>query len=253
MPQQFELGALQSPDDFRDHIAEQRIRSRLVQSLPESLNLSNDMLDVRNQGHQGTCAAQTAAAIREWQETREMGLSEYLSPQFVYNLRSNYPSAGMYGRDAMNILLKHGICRDQTYKYGIVEKSSDIPESVKKESKNHVIKEYARVTTQTGLKRCLFESGPCYISFPVYNYGGRFWYQTSDEKMIGGHAVTVVGYNKLGFIIRNSWGSSWNTDGYTIYTYEDWGRHWEIWTVLDADTPDDIDYTPTKKGCCTIV
>jgi len=30
----------------------------------------------------------------------------------------------------------------------------------------------------------------------------------------GGHAVTIVGYDAVGFIIKNSWGSGWGTGGY---------------------------------------
>ena len=38
-----------------------------------------------------------------------------------------------------------------------------------------------------------------------------------------------------GFIIRNSWGENWNGDGYTLYKYTDWGKHWEIWCTIDKD------------------
>ena len=57
------------------------------------------------------------------------------------------------------------------------------------------------------------------IAFPVYNYGTEFWYQKVGETMKGGHAVTVVGYNEIGFIIRNSWGTDWGNAGYTALPY----------------------------------
>jgi len=104
-----------------------------------------------------------------------------------------------------------------------------------------------------GLKSSLFQNGPCYISFPVYNFSGRFWNQDTGNSMIGGHAVCVVGYNKEGVIIRNSWGSNWNKDGHTVYSYNDWGKHWEIWTTIDADQ-DDQDYGPDDDSCkCTLI
>jgi C1A family cysteine protease len=44
-----------------------------------------------------------------------------------------------------------------------------------------------------------------------------------SENMLGGHAVTVVGYNDLDqtFIVRNSWGSDWGDKGcfYIPYKY----------------------------------
>lgn len=36
----------------------------------------------------------------------------------------------------------------------------------------------------------------------------------------GGHAVTIVGYNEDGFIIKNSWGSGWGDRGYAIISYD---------------------------------
>ncbi|MCC5829226.1 MAG: C1 family peptidase [Phycisphaeraceae bacterium] len=36
----------------------------------------------------------------------------------------------------------------------------------------------------------------------------------------GGHAVTIVGYNDLGFIVKNSWGTDWGDNGYAIVSYD---------------------------------
>jgi hypothetical protein len=41
-------------------------------------------------------------------------------------------------------------------------------------------------------------------------------------KIDGGHAFAVVGYTSEGFIIQNSWGSSWGTYGFALLPYEDW-------------------------------
>ncbi len=38
----------------------------------------------------------------------------------------------------------------------------------------------------------------------------------------GGHAFAIVGYNREGFIIQNSWGKNWGTAGRAILHYEDW-------------------------------
>ena len=49
--------------------------------------------------------------------------------------------------------------------------------------------------------------------------------------------MTIVGYNKEGFIVRNSWGSKWNGNGHVIFPYADWGLHWEVWSSIDAESP----------------
>jgi C1A family cysteine protease len=43
----------------------------------------------------------------------------------------------------------------------------------------------------------------------------------SNEQVVGGHAVMVVGYNdaKQVFVIRNSWGASWADKGYFYMPY----------------------------------
>src|SRR5439155_20918455 len=38
----------------------------------------------------------------------------------------------------------------------------------------------------------------------------------------GGHAFAIVGYNRDGFIIQNSWDKSWGTGGRAVLTYKDW-------------------------------
>lgn len=36
----------------------------------------------------------------------------------------------------------------------------------------------------------------------------------------GGHAVAIVGYDKYGFIVRNSWGQSWGHNGYAYASFD---------------------------------
>jgi C1A family cysteine protease len=73
---------------------------------------------------------------------------------------------------------------------------------------------------------------------PVFNGDASFWKPKFNEKMIGGHALVVVGYTDTGFILRNSWGRTWADKGHSIYPYVDWGSHWEIWTMIDEETSD---------------
>jgi hypothetical protein len=78
-------------------------------------------------------------------------------------------------------------------------------------------------------------NGPALIAVPVYNFGERLW-QSGDGDMLGGHAMSIVGWNEDGFIIRNSWGTDWGSNGYTIFPYIHWGMQWEIWTTVDAES-----------------
>ena len=237
------LNVKQSPFDGRDYI----YSSSDNIELPKVLDYRKDLMPVRNQGSQGTCYAQSAACMKEWQEKKDYGFNEYFSPQFFYNNRDYWNNTiqdgkdenedyGMTGRDVMKILKTVGICKETDYPYGLLEKASDISDTIKSSAKQHCIKKYARITDLENLKKSLYCNGPCLIAFPVYNHGSEMWKPKNDEKMSGGHAMTVVGYNEEGFIIRNSWGWFWNYGGYCIYKYSDWGCHWEIWTTIDENT-----------------
>ena len=236
------LNIKKSPVDERDFVAE-TIHSAEGE-LPSTLDLREDLQPIRNQGVQGTCAAQTSACMKEWQEKQDFGFDEHMSPQFIYNNRKNQDSAGMYSRDVMKILNKIGSVSETSYPYNTFDTISD---ELKEQGRKHVIKGYAAVSTIEGTMRALVKNGPCYLAVPVYNYGGRMWKPLQGEQRIGGHAMTIVGYDEFGFIVRNSWGERWEDGGYTRFPYLDWGLHWEVWTAIDDDSDKPISPAKEKK------
>ena len=235
----FILNVSKSPDDSRDFIFTGNSSDMVSDTLPDVLDYTNELLPIRDQGSQGTCYAQSACCMKEWQESRDYGLKSYLSPQFFYNIRFNKydddenNDYGMYGRDVMKILSKIGICLEENYPYGHIEHRDQISQQLYDEASQHRIKHYARIESMDDLKSSLFHNGPCLITVPVYNYGEYMWIPEGKEDHQGGHAMTVVGYNNDGFIIRNSWGNTWCNNGYCIFPYGHWGAQWEVWTTID--------------------
>jgi Papain family cysteine protease len=43
-----------------------------------------------------------------------------------------------------------------------------------------------------------------------------------DAEQLGGHAFALVGYNEIGFLVQNSWGTDWGRRGFATLAYEDW-------------------------------
>ena len=240
-------GALRSPPDDRDYKWENMSRAgvglQLTKPLPLEFSLVPYCTPVKDQGPTSTCAAQSCATIREVQERIEHGVfKELLSPSFVYAQRVNKPSEGMYGRDAMDILRGKGICLETTCPFS-TKKEPKITSTMLKEAKLRLTKNYALVTTVEGAKMALIQNGPLLILFPTYSSNAKFWLpERINDPMEGGHAVTIVGWTKTGFIIRNSWGSSWNGNGYTNYPFVEFGHHWEIYCCVDDKTI----YLPAK-------
>ena len=112
---QYQFNLQKSPHDPRDFMLEAIYPDAVT--LPEELDYRPQMQPIRDQGNQGTCSAQTAAAFKEWQEFVDVEYKSYFSPQFVYNLRENQGASGMFPRDTMEILFKVGIVPESDYHY----------------------------------------------------------------------------------------------------------------------------------------
>lgn len=236
----YPLGCKKSPYDVRDWKYE---KLKVAVLFPETLDLRDDMFDVKDQGNYGTCSAMTASQMKENEEIIDVQLQEMLSPQYVYNLRKNYPEEGMYSRDTMDILVKKGIVEERLYPYAKTF-DPDIPADLLERGQSYKCKGYAQITTVDGLKQALYENGVCYMAIPVYNFGARMWFQYPGQYLLGGHAISIVGYTLDSFIIRNSWGDDWNGNGHTLFPFTDWGLQWEVWTALDEKS---VPPEPKKK------
>jgi hypothetical protein len=188
----------------------------------------------RDQGRRGTCAAFTGSAIKEIHE-RDEGFNEWMSPEFIYYHRENKPATGMYGRNVFQILQKIGSVPESKYPYRNDENAPAPDKELYETATKYRIANYAKVTTVNGLKRALLELGPCYLQLPLYSSRPHFW-RANGEKSAGGHALTVIGFNKTGFILKNSWGPTWNGDGCIIFPYNEWDLLWECWVPVDEKT-----------------
>ncbi len=234
---EFLLNIVPSKKANRDFVAESIYPEHVI--IPDELDLRRYLHPVVNQGVQGTCSAQVAACMKEYQEYMELSLvgeENKMSPQFLYNLREEPDFEGMSPRETMKILKKKGICREFVYPYGIIEYPDSMPSDAYSDASNFTIENYAQVFTIDGVKKALVKNGVLYICFPVYNNTPQMWNKREGDVDMGGHAMTIVGYNKEGFIIRNSWGKDWGDNGHTIYPFTDFGKHWEIWTTINASS-----------------
>ena len=91
------------------------------------------------------------------------------------------------------------------------------------------LSKYYKVNSGPALKHAIVANGPCIGVLPVYNDYMEFWKNTGD--FLGYHAISIVGYDENGFIIRNSWGSGYGKKGYTYIKNEDLNKFAEIWTL----------------------
>lgn len=225
----YALGALDSPIEV---MAQSHVYTADI-NFPNEVDLRTKLQDVKNQGRQGTCVAQVGACIIEYFARKSRSLSIEFSPQFIYNNRQNKGS-GMHPSNCANIMKMLGCAYEHSYPYGKIEPAADIAQSVLDQAIQWRCKNAYRIHSMDALKSAIYNNGPCLITFTVYNYTNEFWVKQRKDKFIGNHAVAVVGYNNTGFIIRNSWGTNWGSNGYTHYPYHQWGHHKELWTYIDS-------------------
>lgn len=170
---------------------------------PTAINFEYKLPQVLNQGDKPICVPCSLSAFLNWdinlkdgKSTRDNNID--LTSIFNHGGTKN----GMSFKEALSYLL-----------------------SINK------IKQFALVHTIDSLKTAIKANGPCVGALPVYDSNRPdFW---NGESLLGGHAISIVGWNKTGFIIRNSWGTQFGNNGYTYLPYTDINKFYEIWTIIN--------------------
>jgi len=225
----FKLNLKKSEPDSRD-IVLKTVKQVVV---PETYDLRKMLFPVANQGNEGSCSAYTAACIKEYHEHLQNRKLIHMSTDYIYSQRAGKPEEGMTPKETMEILYKQGSLPSSLWKS---KYNSFLSGAVVEVARNFKISGYGKVTDLKALKQSILNYGVGYFAIPVYNSGSQPWVQNPGEELLGGHAIAVVGWTKEGFILRNSWGEEWGDQGYTIFPFSDWGKQWEAWFAIDAET-----------------
>lgn len=204
------LGYRQSKLDGSEHIF--RVANEESLKLPEKYSYRKFLPRIIDQGARPICVPCSISAYLNWRENIEDGSKSNngIDYEEIYASKT-VPEEGMTFKEAFSYLRHHGV-------------------SSKKG--NLKITEYSMIKGVPLLKAALFMNGPCVGALPVYNDTPEFWRQRSGDRLVGYHAISIVGYDEEGFIIRNSWGTSFGEKGYTKILNEDFSILLEIWTIL---------------------
>ena len=219
-------------------------------SIPPKLALKpRPSLAVLNQGQTNACTGfALAAVVRHLHQTAKRGKKlESVSPFMLYSMARRYdefpgdPSAdsGSSLRGAMKGWYKHGACSAQSWQ------KIDMPKGPFRskaddwwlDAVQRPLGAYYRVDPRSisDMHVALNEIGILYASAVCHAgwdagqdvgkvKGGGYWKipQTLAGPDDGGHAFAIVGYDRDGFIIHNSWDTSWGSGGRAVLLYEDW-------------------------------
>ena len=214
---------------------------------------------ILDQGQEGACTGFGLACVINYLRWRILGMPDRLasvSPRMLYDMARRYDEyegegyEGSSCRGALKGWHRHGVCLEEDWPYrpsgavrprpGWVERAIDQTLGV-----------YYRIDTTAicDLQAALLQIGAVYASawthagwdlagsgaaaspptghasLPVIPYDGQ-------RSRSGGHAFALVGFNRTGFVVQNSWGRAWGADGFGVLTYADWLAHaMDAWTT----------------------
>lgn len=167
---------------------------------------------VTNQGDDPYCIPHSIATWLNWKENVKTGakVDNHVAYKDIYNSKKSI-GEGMTYQEAFNYLKKKGVKTDK---------------GIKK------ITEAGIVASLDMLKQALIANGPCFGALPIYDPNADMFWKKTKTVPDGWHSVTIVGWDEKGYIIRNSWGTSFGNRGYVTLPYEDIKKFREIWTIL---------------------
>jgi C1A family cysteine protease len=201
-----------------------------IESPREYVDLRNWASPVEDQLHLGSCVGQAVVGayellLNKTDRKKFVDLSRlfvYYNARLIDNIVDE--DVGAYVRDGIKAVNKYGVCSESTWPY-LVEKFANTPSIQSYEdAQSRLIKKYYRIENIKDIVDALNADNPVVTSMNVYDS----FYELDtgrtiilpmpkvNEHIIGGHAVTFVGYNlpKQLFLARNSFGEDWGDQGY---------------------------------------
>lgn len=224
-------------------------------ALPAKADLRAIFSPIENQLNLGSCTAHAGVGLVEYYERRAFGKHIDASRLFLYKATRDLlgwtGDTGAYLRSTMEALVLFGVPPEQYWQYDVSKFDVEPSAFLYSFAGNYKTLNYYRLdppgTTPanllTAIKTNLAAGLPAFFGFTVYSSytqasaanKGAIPFPSAREKVVGGHAVDVAGYDDSikitnttagsptttgALLIRNSWGTGWGDGGYGWLPYE---------------------------------
>ena len=223
--------------DLRDRAYMPRLRS-LPQIFPDDNDIKRFMGAytqaglILDQGQEGACTGFGLACVINYLRWRAAGMPKQLesvSPRMLYKFARRFDEYEGENYDGSSCALPVS-----GWDGDAIERTLGV---------------YFRIDPQaiTDLQAAILEIGAIYVS--AYTHKGWDKVKTSPKppgshaalpvivydgkpSRSGGHAFALVGFNRVGFVIQNSWGKRWGAGGFAVISYADWLAHaMDVWVA----------------------
>jgi len=195
------------------------------------VDLRNNFSEIYDQGKINSCTANALCSIFEYDNKNFRGSRLFL----YYNERSlineNDIDNGGYIEDGIKSLKLYGLCKETDWIYNIDNVLIKPDKKAYEEAKKNFIIEALNINNDLKtIKEWLNKNEPITLGILIYSNfmnnnsakTGKISLPSKNDKLLGGHAVIICGYNDNEniFILRNSWGNYWGDKGYFYLPYE---------------------------------
>lgn len=217
--------------DFRDRMYEPSLAAVRLPAVPLS-DWQKLRLPVLDQGPDGACTGFALATVVHFLlRTQDQGPAkrDEVSPWMLYRMARRYDEwpgesySGSSARGAMKGWHKHGVCKLTLWRGD----AQQLTQKITADASARPLGAYLRVNHKdlVAMHCALTDVGALYATATVHSG----WDEPAadgtigrSDRVLGGHAFVIVGYDSKGLWIQNSWGPGWGKRGCARIGYDDW-------------------------------
>ncbi|QKW25493.1 C1 family peptidase [Streptomyces seoulensis] len=200
-------------------------------AVPDSFDLTKYALSPGDQGQVGSCVTWATGYSAYGILMNEQGIQGApMAPMYIYSQIAKGDDEGTTAAVALPMEQKQGIDTQSDYWQGTEDYTTQPDSGERANAAHYKLSGYTRLSisgtaAQSDIEKAISQGQPVAIGFTAHQSfedlnsttAANYTYvpgSSISDPVIGGHEVTIVGYNTKGVKIENSWGTNWGAGGY---------------------------------------